>query len=175
MINTSNLLSLLRAPLALLFLQKDPSLRVTAILLALITDGLDGYLARRWNNVTQFGALLDPLMDRFFVIFVGSILLSEGSLEPWAMVSLLSRDFAVAIFGVFLMVTGKLAKIQFQSIWTGKVTTFFQFCLLTALSLSIPVPKSCYSFFIVLAVFALIELFAIRRYTTTSKKGPSTS
>ena len=63
----SNTLSLLRAPLALLFLVEKPYLRLIAILLAMLTDSFDGYLARRSSSVTQLGTILDPAMDKFFV------------------------------------------------------------------------------------------------------------
>src|SRR5579863_8478989 len=100
MLSLSNSLSFLRAPLAFLFLTESPALRVTAILLAMLTDCIDGYLARRRLTVTKFGAILDPAMDKFFVFFALTILLFEGQLHIWQAIAMVSRDFFLIAFGV---------------------------------------------------------------------------
>jgi len=66
MLTLSNALTFLRAPLALLFLSEVTALRIGAIIIAMVTDGIDGYLARRNSSVTKLGAILDPIMDKFF-------------------------------------------------------------------------------------------------------------
>lgn len=157
----SNVITCLRAPLAFLFLVDNAFVRVTAIFLAMLSDGLDGYLARRFRTVTQLGTLLDPIMDKFFVLFAGSVLMAEARLQSWELLCLISRDFSVAAFGLYLVFTGRLAKVQFQSIWSGKVATLFQFGVLICLAGGLTIPAIFYSAFIVLALFALLELFLI--------------
>lgn len=157
----SNFLTCMRGPLALFFLTDSPFYRVLAIFLAMITDSLDGYLARRSKTTSQLGAFLDPLMDKFFVCFVLTIFLIENRLQPWQALALLSRDVALFIFGMVLMATHSLSKIRFQSIWCGKVTTAFQFLLFIALTLQVFVPYYLYFVFIGLGVLSLIELLFI--------------
>ncbi|MFX8542999.1 CDP-alcohol phosphatidyltransferase family protein, partial [Acinetobacter baumannii] len=66
----STFLSLSRAPLALLILIDHSWWRVSVMLLIILTDIMDGYLARKTNSITSFGAFIDPLMDRFVIVFV---------------------------------------------------------------------------------------------------------
>lgn len=106
MFNLPNIISLCRLPLALVFLHDSPLLRAVAIVLAAITDGLDGFLARRYHLRSKLGTVLDPLMDKFFVFFILSILLLEAKIESWKVLVMLSRDFAILIFGAYLFLTG---------------------------------------------------------------------
>src|SRR5581483_12415887 len=99
MLNLSNSLSLLRAPLAFLFLLENTTLRLVAIVLAMLTDSIDGYLARRYQGTTRFGAILDPAMDKFFVLFALVVFVLEKKLLLWQAGAMLSRDFALCLFG----------------------------------------------------------------------------
>lgn len=162
MLTISNFLSLLRAPLALLFLSGHPMVRLWAILGAMLTDGLDGFIARRYRRTSQLGAFLDPLMDKFFVLVALTVFLSEGRIVGWQALSLLTRDFAVMIFGLYLVFSGRLARYQFHAIWSGKITTFLQFGVLIALSLDFSVPTTFFACFVVLGALALMELSLIK-------------
>jgi CDP-diacylglycerol--glycerol-3-phosphate 3-phosphatidyltransferase len=163
MLNLSNLLSLVRFPLAFAFLSDDPLLRGLAIFLAGCTDCLDGYCARRFGSTSQVGAVLDPLADKFFVAFALVTFLSEASLGPWQMVALLSRDIAVVLFGIYLMSTGRWAKYQIRAIWCGKVATTFQLVVLMALTFHFPVPSYTYGVFVVLGILSLTELYLMAK------------
>lgn len=158
MLSVENLLSLTRIPLAFTFLQANVSLRVATILLAIATDILDGYLARKRNRITQFGAMLDPIADKFFVIFALSILAQENSLSKWEIGAMLCRDFAVFLFGIFLLFKNKLSKYKFRSIWCGKITTTLQFAVLLCLVMKYTIPPYFFISFIILGFAALIEL-----------------
>ena len=153
-----NIISFLRIPLAFLFLQENPVWRLWAIILAMLSDGLDGYLARRNKMTSQIGTLLDPIADKFFVLFVASILIMEGRLLPWQAITLICRDISVALFGIYLALTRRLTKYEFRAIWCGNVTTILQFFVLASLTLNIHVPSSLYITFILLGMLSLIEL-----------------
>jgi len=159
----SNFLSLLRGPFAFLFMIDHSFYRGLAIVLAMATDILDGYLARRFNTTSQVGAVLDPLMDKFFVFFAIGILIHEGSLEIWQALALISRDFAVLLFGLYLALRGTWSNFQFRSIWCGKITTTLQFFVLLSLVFHFAVPIYIFLCFIVLGIFALFELYFIER------------
>jgi len=159
--NLSNLLSLLRIPLAFVLMIDLSFYRALAIGLAMMTDGLDGYLARRFKMTSQVGAFLDPLTDKFFVFFAMGIFIYEGNLQIWQAVAMLSRDIAVAIFGCYLALKGSWSYFPFQSIWSGKLTTLIQFIVLFAVTFHFPLANYTFFSFIILGVFALIELYRI--------------
>lgn len=166
MLTLPNVLSLLRAPLALVFFQENPFMRVTAVLIAMMTDGLDGYLARRRNETSQIGAFLDPLMDKFFVLVALTVFVSEGVLTSGAMLAMICRDLSVAAFGLYLVSTGQLRDYRFRSIVSGKITTFLQFIVLSGLALKVSFPPSLFGIFILLGLAALVELYIARSHVT---------
>jgi CDP-diacylglycerol--glycerol-3-phosphate 3-phosphatidyltransferase len=159
MVTISNSLSFIRAPLALLFLQENSSLRILAILLAMLTDCIDGYLARRSQSVSRFGAILDPAMDKFFVYFVMSVLFLENRIASWEVMAMLSRDFFLCVYGLLMIATGRWKEIIFRAIRWGKVTTALQFIVLIGLALGISFPAVLYVSFFVMGGLAFLELF----------------
>ena len=163
MFNIPNILSLCRIPLALVFLQDNPSLRALAIFLAMITDGLDGFLARRYQWKTIFGTIIDPIADKFFVFFALFILISEQPIETWKVLAMLSRDFAVVLFGLYLALSGTLSKQKFKAIWCGKITTALQLLVLVGLTYKIEIPIYVFFFFIIFGIMALVEFIVVDR------------
>ncbi|MBI5346959.1 MAG: CDP-alcohol phosphatidyltransferase family protein [Chlamydiae bacterium] len=158
MITLSNGLSFIRAPLALLFLFDNIPLRLTAIALAAFTDSIDGYVARKNKSVSKFGAILDPAMDKFFVYFVLTIFVMENNIQIWQALTLLSRDLALCIFGIYLGVSKKWASYVVKAIRWGKITTALQFLVLFALTIHFSFGWYVYSLFIVLGCLAFFEL-----------------
>ncbi len=154
----SNALSLSRAFLAFLFLLESPTARATAVILAMVTDSVDGYLARKAHSTSRFGAIIDPLMDKFFVYFALTILFMEQRIALWEWIAFTSRDFALFLFGGYLWIKSRLKTYEVQSIILGKISTALQFIFLILLSLKIPIPSLSFAVFIPLAVTALIEL-----------------
>lgn len=158
MLTIPNIISFSRLPLAFLFLQSHPLYRTLAIILAMLSDALDGYVARKWNLTSTYGTLLDPLMDKFFVIFCLGIFIGEDKLTLWEAAFFICRDFSVLFFGIYLACTSKLATYRFRAIWCGKVTTFLQFMFLLSLTLGVVIPPAAFTVFILLGLLALIEL-----------------
>jgi CDP-diacylglycerol--glycerol-3-phosphate 3-phosphatidyltransferase len=169
MLSLSNALSLLRAPLALLFLVEKPLFRLIAIILAMFTDMIDGYLARRSSSVTQLGAILDPTMDKFFVFFALGVFLMEGRLEIWQACSMVARDFFLCLFAIYLAIARKWHAYEFRSIRWGKVSTALQFFILIGLSLEIAFPWHVYTLFVISGSLAFIELLKLARLSRTIK------
>lgn len=159
MITVSNSLSFLRIPLAFLFLLESPYLRFFAVLLAMITDSVDGYLARRSQSVSRFGAILDPATDKFFVYFALTTLFLEGRLLVWHILAMLSRDVVVSIYGFIMFVAGRWKSIVFRSVRAGKVTTALQFMVLMGLVFQMSFSWITYSAFFVMGGFMFVELF----------------
>ena len=158
MLTLSNCLSFARAPLALLFLIENTTLRVVAIVLAMITDSIDGYVARKSKSITRFGAILDPTMDKFFVIFVLAVLFFENQISLLNAGAMIARDFALCIFWVYLLVSKKWRHYQCHAVRWGKITTAFQFLVLIGLTVGLSFPWYVYSFFIVSGCLTFLEL-----------------
>jgi len=170
MFSLSNGLSLLRAPLALLFLSHSIALRLIAIVLAMFTDALDGFLARRLRSTTQLGAVLDPAMDKLFVFIALSVLLIEHQFEPWQAAAMVTRDVFLCVFAIYLKVSGKWRAYQFRSIRWGKATTALQFIVLISLTLELRIPPPVYFIFVLFGLLAFVELIQLAKKQRQSSK-----
>ncbi|OGN62318.1 MAG: hypothetical protein A3F09_04595 [Chlamydiae bacterium RIFCSPHIGHO2_12_FULL_49_11] len=170
MFTLSNGLSILRAPLALLFLLSSYQFRWVVVALAIITDVTDGYFARRYKHTTKFGAVLDPLMDKFFMCFVIGVLFYEKILSPWQFVAFLSRDGVLFLFAFLVLALGRWRDFPYTSLVSGKITTALQFGVLILLSLHLPVYNFIYLSFFVLDIAILIELIVRLKKTPKSFK-----
>lgn len=96
------------------------------IILAAITDILDGYVARKYNMVTDFGKLMDPLADKIFMTTAFVMLVDKQCLPGWVAVVILSREFMVT--GLRLLAANKGQVISADV--TGKIKTLAQMIFL---------------------------------------------
>lgn len=165
MFTLSNCLTFARFPLAFLFAYGTPMAKLWAVLLAMFTDSIDGFIARRSHTATRFGAVLDPVMDKFFVYVCLTVLLMESHLATWQACAMVSRDVALVLFAIYLTALRKWKNYPFRSILWGKISTAIQFMTLIALVLNVAIPAAFYTIFIVMGVFALYELFTAERIT----------
>lgn len=168
MITLSNSLSFVRAPLAFLFLQESYTLRLLAICLAMITDSIDGYLARRSQSTSRFGAVLDPAMDKFFVYFALTVLFLEKKIVSWEVAAMLSRDFFLCLYGIVMLLSKRWKTVVFRAIRWGKITTALQFIVLIGLTMGLSFSWMTYATFILMGALAFIELFQIPEPTSTA-------
>lgn len=166
MLTLPNFITLLRLPLAFAFLQENTFIRGAALFLAMVSDGLDGYFARRYGKISRLGTFLDPFVDKFFVFFILAVMLAEHRLEPWEAATMLCRDISILIFGVYLAFQGNLGKYQFRAIWCGKLMTALQFVVLIGLVLNVMFPPAVYYLFVVIGFSALGELYLERKKLT---------
>src|SRR5204863_3951453 len=63
---------------------------------AAVTDWLDGYLARRWNQTTSFGAFLDPVADKLMVAAALIVLTEKGIVNPFAALIIIGREITIS-------------------------------------------------------------------------------
>lgn len=159
MVNISNGLSLFRAPLAFLFLQESQTFRLLAIVLAALTDCIDGYLARRYQSTSRFGAILDPAMDKFFVYFALTTFYHTGQVNVWEIMAMVSRDFFLCLYGILMVAMKRWKSVVFRSVRWGKVTTALQFVVLAGLVLQISFSWIIFAVFIAMGWLAFLELF----------------
>lgn len=94
----ANMISMTRLPLALAFpIAADPFSRLAIALAAFVSDIVDGVVARRTGRTSRFGAILDPVTDRIFILAVLGTFAVEGALSPGQLVLLLLRDIFTAL------------------------------------------------------------------------------
>ena len=88
-------------------------------IIASLTDYIDGHIARKYNQVSDFGKFLDPLADKLLVIAAMVMFCEWGQIPAWALMLVLTREFAVT--GLRLVAVGKGKVIAAG--WSGKVKT----------------------------------------------------
>lgn len=94
-------------------------LSLGVFILASITDYVDGQIARKYDQVSDFGKFLDPLADKLLTIAAMLMFCQWGSFPAWALMIVLTREFAVT--GLRLVAVGKGKVIAAG--WSGKVKT----------------------------------------------------
>ncbi|MBI5124022.1 MAG: CDP-alcohol phosphatidyltransferase family protein [Candidatus Omnitrophica bacterium] len=98
--------------------------------LAIISDGLDGFVARALNQKTVLGTILDPVADKILLVsaFICLSLLNslppDSRLPPYVPIIVISRDAIIVLGSVIIHIIKGSVKIE-PSFW-GKITTFFQ-------------------------------------------------
>jgi cardiolipin synthase len=121
--NVISVVRLLCMPVFVYLLFGRDNRAAAASLLAALgcTDWIDGYIARRWNQVSALGKVLDPVADRLlFFVGVGAILI-DGSVPVWVAVLVLGREALVA--GATLALAAAGAR-RIDVTWFGKAGTF---------------------------------------------------
>lgn len=96
------------------------------VILAGLTDFFDGYIARRYNLVTDFGKLMDPLADKVFIAATFITLVDKELLAGWIAVVVLTREFLVT--GLRLLAVNKGEVIAAGAL--GKLKTLIQMSFL---------------------------------------------
>ncbi|MFV0313934.1 MAG: CDP-diacylglycerol--glycerol-3-phosphate 3-phosphatidyltransferase [Anaerotignum sp.] len=140
--NLPNKLTILRVIfipifLLVLFLAPEPTNRYVAVALFVVasfTDFLDGYLARKWGLVSNFGKFMDPLADKLLVMAALVSMVELGDLPSWVVIIILAREFTITGFRTLAME----ANIVMAASWWGKVKTTVQMAMITIVLLGIP-------------------------------------
>ncbi|MDP8298415.1 MAG: CDP-alcohol phosphatidyltransferase family protein [Candidatus Tantalella remota] len=141
--NWANRLTICRIILVPVFiaavLYQRLNIALVVFIVAMITDALDGYLARSRNEITRFGAIMDPISDK---MLIGSAFLSFSIVQGlpvylkmpvYVPIVIISRD-VIILLGVFIIqvITGG---VEIKPTLVGKITTFFQMITIIALLL----------------------------------------
>lgn len=86
---------------------------------ASLTDFVDGYIARHYNQVSDFGKFLDPLADKLLVTAAMLVFVQWGRMPAWAVMIVLTREFAVSGLRMVAASGGKVLAAG----WSGKIKT----------------------------------------------------
>lgn len=111
-------------------------------IIASITDKLDGYLARKNNQVTTFGKFLDPLADKILVLSAMMMLVEMSKLPAWIPIIVLAREFVIS--GYRLIAVEKGGKVIAASKW-GKIKTVTQMLAIILAFLDLNAFGECFS------------------------------
>ena len=120
---TASKITMLRVamiPVFLVLAYTDHRIIATVVfILASLSDLLDGYVARHYNQVSNFGKFMDPLADKILVLSAMCFLVEKGQMPGWVVAIILFREFAVS--GLRLVAAEKQRVIA--AAWSGKVKT----------------------------------------------------
>ncbi len=93
-------------------------------IIAAITDWADGYLARRWNQTTSFGAFLDPVADKLMVTAALIVLAEKGLVDPFASLIIIGREITISALREWMAQLGQSKNVAVNIL--GKVKTVTQ-------------------------------------------------
>lgn len=124
----SNLLSVFRIlliiPVCYLFLsdfENNKYILLGALLLMYATDLLDGYIARKLNQVSELGKIIDPLADKIAVGAIAILMFIKELIPVWFIIIVVLRDLLILIFGLYLK---RKKKVVLMSNYPGKIAVF---------------------------------------------------
>ena len=92
---------------------------LVVFIVASCTDFVDGYIARHYHQVSNFGKFLDPLADKLLVISCMVIFIQWGRMPAWAVMIVLAREFAVTGLRLVAVENGRVI----AAAWMGKIKT----------------------------------------------------
>ena len=162
--NVPNVLTMIRLALipvfVLLFAAGHDKISLLVFIIASLTDLLDGYLARKHNQITDFGKLMDPLADKLMVV---TALICQGvkGVFPWPAILIVMLKESVMVYGATYMLNHD---IVVYANWSGK-SAQFSFVLALVLSfwhaefaaMSFPVDLVILWIAVALAIVALVD------------------
>ena len=127
--------------------------------LAMVSDALDGYIARRWREKTVLGSFLDPLADKllltsaFVCLYINSELVVR--LPKWVPIVVISRD-AILLLGSAILYLLKNS-LEINPTVAGKMTTFFQMSTVVAVLLQFRFSFIIWSVMMVFTIFSGLD------------------
>ena len=125
---------------------------------ASITDTLDGYIARHYNQVTDFGKFMDPLADKCLVTAAMLWFVEVGQMPAWALLIVIVREFGVS--GLRMVAADKGRVIAAG--WSGKVktaSTMVCICLMLLLPKFVELGRLCVAVIVLTTIWSGVEYF----------------
>lgn len=126
-------------------------------IVASLSDFVDGYIARHYNQVSNFGKFMDPLADKLLVISVMLVFVDFGLMPAWAAIIVVARELCVTGLRLIAVEGGKVI----AAAWSGKIKTactMIGFCLMM-----LPIPEglvtACWIVVVLTTVYSGVEYF----------------
>lgn len=133
-------------------------LSLAVFIVASLTDYIDGHVARKYNQVSDFGKFLDPLADKLLVIAAMVMFCEWGQIPAWALMLVLTREFAVT--GLRLVAVGNGTVIAAG--WSGKVktaSTMIGLCVMMAFPTVAWITVAVTAVIVITTVYSGVEYF----------------
>ena len=127
-------------------------------IIASLTDTLDGYIARHYNQTTDFGKFMDPLADKCLVTAAMLWFVEIGHMPGWALLIVIVREFAVS--GLRMVAADKGRVIAAG--WSGKVktaSTMVCICLMLLLPRFVELSAICVAVIVLTTIWSGVEYF----------------
>lgn len=166
--NTANKLTMTRVAMIPIFLVvlylNFPFNRYVALvvfILASITDFIDGYVARNYNQITDFGKFMDPLADKLLVVSAMLWFVEVGQMAAWALLIVVAREFAVTGLRLVAVDNGRVIAAG----WSGKVKTATTMVCICIMLLPIPsvLNTICVVLIVLTTLYSGVEYFVKNR------------
>lgn len=163
--NTANKLTLLRVlliPVFLVLLYLGYAYAALVVfILASLTDFLDGYIARHYNQITDFGKFMDPLADKLLTTAAMVWFVEVGMMPAWALLLVITREFSVTGLRLVAVDQGRVIAAG----WSGKVKTAVTMLAVCLMLLPIPALALtiCVWAIVLTTLYSGIEYFVVNR------------
>lgn len=118
---------MLVVPVIVAIMRNDFTLALILFAIASVSDGVDGFLARRFSWVSRFGAILDPLADKLLLVATFILLVYTEHLPVWLGVVVIGRDLIILAGAIFYHIL--FGVYELAPTLLGKFSTLFQFIL----------------------------------------------
>jgi len=127
-------------------------------IVACLTDWLDGYIARHYNQVSDFGKFMDPLADKCLVVAALCWFVENGQMAGWVLAVVLLREFAVSGMRLVAVEKGRVIAAG----WSGKVKTASTMVCICLMLFGIPgwAERVCEGIILVTTIYSGVEYFA---------------
>ena len=170
--NKITLLRVLLIPLYLFVYLAEPLSRTPNLWLALIifsvasiTDAVDGYVARRYKLVTNFGKLMDPLADKLLVCAALVAFTASGALPAWAVIVLISREFYISGLRQLAVEQGQVLAASSSA----KFKTTTQIVLIIYILMPIEMFRFEWLVTVLLVITIIASVYSAVEYTVNSR------
>ena len=162
--NTANYLTIARVVMIPIFLVlmylRFPGSHYWALavyIIACLTDLADGYIARHYKQISDFGKFMDPLADKCLVMAALCCFVEQGSMAAWILAVVLVREFAVSGMRMVAVEKGRVIAAG----WSGKVKTASTMVCICLILLGMPtvVNTICQWIILLTTVYSGVEYF----------------
>ncbi len=173
--NTANKITLFRVALipvfvVLCYLPVDWAqyAALAVFILASLSDFADGYIARHYNQITDFGKFLDPIADKLLVTSAMCLFVEQGRMPAWVLLVVVAREFAVSGLRLVAVDNGRVIAAG----WSGKVKTactMVGICLMLLLRAEM-LDRAVNAVILLTTIWSGVEYFVKNRDALNSRK-----
>lgn len=163
---TANKITILRVlliPVFLVLAYRGHMYAALAVyIIACASDFLDGYIARHYNQISNFGKFMDPLADKILVLSAMCFFVEKGQMAGWSVAIVLFREFAVSGLRLIAVEQGRVIAAG----WSGKIktaSTMVGLILMLAFPAVTLVNDICTAIIVITTIYSGVEYFWVNR------------